>query len=106
MPVYNGKSHIGRTSKTNACNGCGRILPKGSMMTLWSVWRKGFRHRVRLCSGCRSIVYGCKERRPLDIGDALIVRDMCECCDSFPLCTRVQYLRDSEPGDMWFGDMR
>lgn len=105
MPVSNPSGHFGRTMQANVCNGCGRVLPKGSVMLLWSVWRRGFRNRVRLCRDCADIVYGCESRRPLDISDQLIIRDLCECCDSFPVCPKVQYLRESEPGELWFGGL-
>lgn len=107
MPVWNPKSNkrLSKTAAVHRCDGCGRVLPKGSAVLQWSVWRDGFRNRLRFCSGCRSIIYSCDGRRPLDCTDDLIVRDMCECCDSFPVCPMVQYLRESKPDDVWFGDL-
>lgn len=106
MPVTNGRAHVARTRRTNPCDGCGRILPCGSEAMLWSIWSDGFRRRVRLCSDCQEVVYGCSSRRPLDSGsDEHMVRDMCERCDGYPFCERVEYLRGSRPGDIHFGDL-
>ena len=94
--------------KTHRCDGCGRVLPKGSLVTMWSVWRDNLRHRLRFCSDCQGVIYGCETRRSIDFGNdsmGYICREICERCDSFPLCEKVEYLRDGEPGEMFFGDL-
>ena len=110
------KNTSGRTSKHGkklsrllahqTCRGCGRRLPKGSWVLIWQVWIDYQRDRFRLCSDCPEIVYGCEDRRPIcHQDDEFIVRDLCECCDRFPFCEKVEYLRRSEPGDWFFGDL-
>ena len=37
--------------------------------------------------------------------DTYIIRDICESCDSFPFCDKVDYLRDSEPGSLHLRDL-
>ena len=107
MALYNGRG--GKLSKTRAnqrCDGCGCICPQGSRMLIWQVWRDGFRDRVRFCLRCRDVINGCDDRRRLDYdADDLMVRDMCERCDSFPFCEKVEYLREEMPGDLYFGGL-
>ena len=110
MPVYNPLNpnrRLSRTSQENRCDGCGRVLPKGSYVLIWSVWRFGRRRRLRFCSGCQSVIYGCDERRSIDMEDeSELIRCFCESCDSFPVCDRVEFLKGSRPGDIYFGDLR
>lgn len=97
---------LSRTVKPQVCKGCGRNLPKWSWMLIWQVWIDYQRHRFRLCSDCQRIIYECDERPPLSHQDnEWLVRDMCERCDGFPFCDKVEYLRDSKPGDMYLGDV-
>lgn len=106
MSVFNPKGKVSAMTKTNRCDGCGRILPKGSMALMWSVWSEGSRFRLRFCSDCQSIVYGCKERKPFDVqNEELFVRETCERCDEYPFCGKVEFLKESMPGDLWFGDI-
>lgn len=107
MRQYAPKAHIGKMTAQNPCDGCGRILPKGSVVLMRSAWSDGFRRRVRLCTDCQGVVYGCElmAGRRLDADAECMVRDVCECCDSFPVCDRVQYLRKQEPGELWLGDV-
>lgn len=64
------------------------------------------RMRFRMCSDCQSVIYDCDCRRPIDKEhDELIVREMCQCCDRFPYCERVEYLRTTRPGDWMFADL-
>lgn len=105
MPVYNRKAHIGKTRTVKPCDGCGCVLPKGSMVMLWRIWIKGLQRKVRLCSRCQDVVYGCAGRAGLDCEHEFMVRELCESCDSFPVCSRVKYLREENPGEIWFGDV-
>lgn len=97
---------ITRTRSLQRCRGCGRRLPARSWVALWSVWHEGERERMRLCSDCQEVVYGCPDREPIcHQRDEWIVRNLCECCDRFPVCEKVEYLRDTRPGDIFFGDL-
>ena len=109
MPVSNPRNRRqSKTAQANPCDGCGRVLPKGSIVTIWTVWRDGFKHRLRFCSDCQGVIYGCESRRSIDFHpdtQGYICREICECCDSFPLCEKVEYQRGSEPGELFFGDL-
>lgn len=109
MPAFNPRNRRqSRTMQVNPCDGCGRILPKGSIVTIWTVWRDGFKHRLRFCSDCQGIIYGCDERRAIDFQEdfgGCICREICECCSTFPFCEKVEHLRQSRPGDLFFGDL-
>ena len=108
MPVSNPKANrrLSKTTAPHACSGCGAMLPKGSMVLIWSIWSKGMRNRYRFCSGCQSVIYDCKERRPMDVQhDYWLVRDICESCDGYLTCPRVQYMKDTPPGEVTFADL-
>ena len=113
MPAYNASERrVSRMTRTNPCDGCGRILPSGSEVVMWSVWVEGARYRLRFCSDCQGVIYGCGsregKRRPIDIErdvGTLICRSICECCDEYPVCGKVDYQRESRPGDIFFGDL-
>ena len=97
---------LSKTVKPHTCRGCGRILPKQSWMLIWSVWVDFMRERFHLCSDCQRIIYECKERPPLNHQEnEWLVRDMCMRCDGFPFCPRVEYIRESKPGDLFLGDV-
>ena len=97
---------LSKTYKPQVCKGCGRRLPKGSYMLIWQVWIDYQRHRFRLCSDCQKIIYGCKDRPPLCHQEhEWIVRGMCQSCDEFPFCDKVEYLRNSVPNDIYLGDV-
>ena len=106
--VYNPRNpdrKLAKTLQDNPCDGCGRILPKGSRMLIWSVWIHGLRRRLRFCSDCQGVIYGCDSRRPIDVQeDEFLIRDICECCDDYPICVKVDYMREFRPGALWFGD--
>ena len=95
------------TRKPHVCDGCGRVLPKHSWVLMWSIWTDfHYRNRIRLCSDCQDICYNCNTRREMRYGtDEYLIRDICETCDSFPWCDRVDYLRGSKPGDLCLGDL-
>ena len=108
MPVYNRKAHIAPTRKNHPCDGCGRIIPSHSLVMHWTIWIKGHCRRVRLCTDCQEVIYGCEHRKeniPLNCKDDFMVREACEGCDYFPFCEKVEYLRKQEPGEIWFGDV-
>ena len=109
MPVANPRyRRKSRTMQPNPCDGCGRIIPKGSLITIWTIWLDGMKHRLRFCSDCQNVIYGCDIRRAIDIRSDLhkhMCREICECCDEYPLCGKVDYQRNSEPGDIFFGDL-
>lgn len=97
---------LSRMRSVQRCKGCGRMLPPGSLVVIWQVWcmveGRNRRMRFRFCPDCQEVVYGCRHR-PLDKEhDELLVRDMCECCDGFPNCPKVEYLRKSRPGEWCF----
>lgn len=94
-----------RTAKAQECDGCGRLLPKGSRMLRWNVWEDGYKIRLRFCEDCERVIYGCGSRRSLDFADDMMVREVCETCDDFPVCDRVEYLRESERGKIFFGGL-
>lgn len=97
---------LGKIRAHQRCNGCGRLLPKSSWMCIWQVWSEGRRERLRFCSDCQDVIYGCDERKPMHYQDGgNIIRDICRSCDSFPFCERVEYLKGSEPDDWYFGDL-
>lgn len=97
---------LSKTVAPHTCKGCGRILPKNSWMLIWQVWIDYRRERFRFCSDCQRIIYGCEDRPALcHQENDLLVRDMCERCDGFPLCDKVEYLRTSRPGDLYLGDV-
>ena len=107
MPVNNRKAHIGKTMTVKPCDGCGRTLPKGSKVMMWRLWINGFQRKVRLCSDCQDVIYGCdREVNGMRMKDdeEHMVREMCGRCDSYPVCQKVKYLKESKPGDVWFGD--
>ena len=109
MPVFNPLSKDRRQSKlasVKRCDGCGSILPKGSMALIWSIWQDGQQNRYRLCSKCQNVIYGCKTRRSIDIDhDDLLVRDICESCDGYLTCPKVQYLKERSVGEITFDDL-
>ena len=109
MSVYNPRgTRKVRTAQANQCDGCGRILPKGSVVTLWTVWLDGMKERLRFCSDCSGVIYGCDRRRRVDVASDVhshMCREMCGCCDEYPFCGKVEYMRESEPGDLYFGDL-
>ena len=97
---------LSKIRKSQVCNGCGRILPKGSLMMIWQVWIKKKRYRFRFCSDCQKIIYECQKRPPLSYQDnEFLIRDMCQCCNRFPICENVKYLRNSNKGDLHLGDI-
>ena len=108
MPVSNPSSRsIITTARVQKCDGCGRTLPKGSKVLRWQVWVDGEKYRVRFCSDCQEVV-SCDVRRPFDIQRDVytyMCREICEHCDEFPMCAKADYIRGSEVGDVWFGDL-
>ena len=95
-------------NKTHTCNGCGCVLPRGSAILMWSVWKNGKRHRYRLCSRCQEPIYACdreKMGRHLDSDEKYMVRAMCQTCDTFPVCDKVDYMRKEQPGEVFWGDL-
>lgn len=97
-----------KTRKAHPCAGCGRVLPKGSVVTRWTIWRDGYRHELKLCSDCQEVVYGCDRRPKLDydpMEEGYMLRNMCERCDYYPTCDKVDYQRREEPGEIFFGDL-
>mgnify|MGYP007135613930 CR=1 FL=1 len=95
---------LAKTRTVQRCNGCGRILPKGSLVLLWSIWDFEGRHNVRICQDCERVVYDCEKRRALNWQqDECLVRDLCKCCDLYPWCEKVEYLRNSAEGEVFFG---
>jgi hypothetical protein len=96
------------TQTIHRCGGCGRMLPIGSFVQQWSIWgdSRKIRHRYWICSQCEDVIYGCNGHDHLNPREtSMLVRYMCRRCDSFPTCERVNWLRESKPGDVWFGDL-
>lgn len=97
---------LSKIRKNWRCKGCGRVMPKGSWVLLWHVWHDYQQEKWRLCSDCQRIIYECDGRRPIcHQQDTYIIRDLCESCDGFPFCDKVDYLRESEPGSLHMGDL-
>ena len=109
MPVNSPKRRVSKVRKPQVCDGCGAVLPKGSNMLTWAVWSEGEKIRLRFCSRCQGVIYGCDARRSIDLfGEddcTYICRNICECCDDYPSCGKVDYMRESQPGDLFFGDL-
>ncbi len=107
------------TRKQWACDGCGRVLPKGSRVLQWQVWRQvpktkgkvsthtfNVKTRLRFCSDCESVIYGCDGRESIRFeSDDMLVRRLCERCDEYPFCDKVTYMRKDLPGKVFFGDL-
>lgn len=96
---------LGRLTKNQVCRGCGRRLPSRSWSMIWSVWIDGKRQWWRFCSDCQDVIYGCDRRRKLDDGDEFLVRDMCVECADYPFCDKIDWMRGSNTGDWYFGDL-
>ena len=95
-----------KTNSVHYCGGCGRLLPRTSEVCQWSIWDEEGRHRVYLCPDCERVIYTCHNRRKLSWqDDTYLVRDMCETCDSFPWCDKVEWLRQEEVGRAYFEAM-
>ena len=75
-------------------------------MLIWQVWIDRARERFRFCSDCQRIIYNCTDRRRISWqDDRWLIRDICESCDGFPFCDKVEYLRTSKPEDLFLGDL-
>ena len=95
-----------KTQSMHRCAGCGRVLPVGSFVQTWSIWGKSrrIRHRCWICSQCEDVIYGCDGHAHMTYEEPM-VRTLCGRCAAYPTCERIEWLKDSKPEDVWFGDL-
>lgn len=87
-----------RLRKPCECDGCGRVLPKGSDVHRRHVSDYGDRRAMTWCESCWKVM---KKRgvRKVNILSNQDVRQYCQACDDYSLCDAAAYLRESRPGD-------
>lgn len=88
-----------RLRKPHECDGCGRVLPKGSDVHRRHVSEYGDRREMTWCESCWRVIGECRTDK-VNIAAELDVRQYCRACDDYPLCGSAAYLRGSRPGDL------
>lgn len=88
-----------RLRKEMQCDGCGRILPKGSDVHRRQVTEFGERRAMTWCESCWRVIGECG-RDEVNIAGEQDVRQCCLACDDYSLCGAAAYLRQSRPGDL------
>lgn len=96
------------TTKDHACKGCGRLIIKHSVVERWDIWIRFGTSKPRperwwFCSDCSKIANHCEKLGKLYRNSGWVIRTKCIRCDSFPLCEKVNYLRESNVGDIYLG---
>ena len=97
--IDTGNPKLTRLRKERPCDGCGRLLPKGSDIHRRHVSEFGERRSMTWCESCWSVMRECGDGKVNIFGEQ-DVRQCCLACDDYPLCGTAAYLRDSRPGDL------
>lgn len=96
--IDTGNPKLTRLRKERLCDGCGRLLPKGSDIHRRHVSEFGERRSMTWCESCWSVMRECGDGKVNIFGEQ-DVRQCCLACDDYPLCGTAAYLRESRPGD-------
>lgn len=85
--------------KPSVCDGCGRVLPKGSLIHRRYISDYSDKWVFNWCNSCWEIIKKCRSDK-IDVFNYESVREHCEKCDNYSLCELCEYLQNTKPGDV------
>lgn len=97
-------NYLTKTNKEHLCKGCGCRLPKGAEVNSREIAEYGEHRKVYWCNRCWAIMRSCMLKEKVGYQTEQDVRKYCKECQSYPLCDKVDYLREEPVGAIYWGN--